>query len=120
MSRLVLNRNIERVKALVKRGNHWAKCDLCGENPCTDFHEIYQRSLTLKGTEGRELSYQQEICSWLCRVCHTKAERFDTALDLLRFNVNLYGYEAVGAAIARLQEEVSFQLPFTLEDLLNE
>ena len=83
--------------------NH--KCDLCGgfANQC---HEIIFRSETVNNAEARRLSFQKELTALLCERCHSSAHTEATSLQLLKKNIEVYGYEQVEDALALLKAEL--------------
>jgi hypothetical protein len=108
-----VNRDDERYQSILARGGDFAKCDWCVLEEAdhkrlgTDYHELFQRALTNKGSEARNLSYQKELCSWLCNPCHIglihgRQSVRTTRLYLIEFNIRLWGYDVVKMAWERL------------------
>lgn len=82
-----------------------AFCDICCTELGTDMHEIIPRRATVKQSEAREHSFQAPICSLLCSNCHDhRATTYAGILYLLKFNIELYGFEAVKNALETIPE----------------
>lgn len=102
-----MNRRDHKYTAIMARGGSFARCDICGDIVGFEahYHEIFQRSQTLKGTEAREISYLPELCAVLCVACHTKYHSESPAQRraLIEGNVTLWGRERVIAAMQMLE-----------------
>jgi hypothetical protein len=100
-------RDQQRLEAIEDRGglgfDLMPKCDLCQLSIASDYHEIIKRSQTIYGSDAREMSYQKQLCSYLCKECHEIADEKLIEARLWRFNLDLYGIEAVQNAIDQLQ-----------------
>lgn len=95
-------RSEDRKKALAIRKTigGW-KCDLCkGVHQTLDMHEIFSRGFTSGNEEARTLSYQVELCSFLCRECHDYAPRI--AGKLIELNCKRYGKMAVLRKVVKM------------------
>lgn len=88
------------------------KCELCGVNDASDLHEIFCRSMTIGNEEARNTSYEKELCSLLCRECHSKADSYGNRLILLDKNIERYGYERVHSVYNRMQSAMRIHIPF--------
>lgn len=102
-------------QAFVMHGTHWSRCDLCNQIEPLDYHEIYQRALTLNNEAARQASFNKAICALLCRECHAGAEQEPIARVLLQRNIALYGEDAVRRAVETLQEAMFTHLPNLLD-----
>lgn len=77
-------------------------CDFCRVNRGTEMHELIYRALTIHNPEARELSFQPELCSLLCRACHSKAHKPHIRSELFLVNYRIYGQAAVKKAFNRI------------------
>lgn len=87
---------------LMVLNNHM--CEWCEMNPASDMHEIVSRSMTRKGSEARERSYDERICCVLCRECHSKAHGKKAREALLAIKVLRYGMDDVREAMQEVAE----------------
>lgn len=90
-------------------GAKFGRCDVCGK-PASDMHEIFNRDITAKGSEAREISYSKELCSLLCRSCHERAGANSWAVGLLQLNYHYYGISTVLERYTALQAQMSTPL----------
>jgi len=108
-------RQLERSLALQDRGGErWAKCDLCGKNRPTDYHEIVNRGRTMGNEEARQVSYRRTLCAWLCRECHDKAHTPAIRDTLFFGNMKRYGAGRVSDDFALLEQVVDVRLPVAI------
>lgn len=70
-------------------------CDGCGVNEAEHMHEIYARVRTMGNPEARAASFAEEICSAVCPKCHDQANDPAMRSKLIRFNIDLFGEDAV-------------------------
>lgn len=103
-----------RHSMFVDRGGYGkAMCDMCGEKPATDMHELINRGRTMGNEEARRASFAPELCALLCPACHQKAHNPIVRLSLLMQNTKRYGLDAVRDASAKLQHFAAvLDLPF--------
>lgn len=84
-------------------------CDFCQKRPGVEMHEIISRGRTIKQQDQRDLSYQPELCSILCRECHhSVAHTINGRNILVSRNVEIYGKDLVLSAFYRLKNHKLF------------
>jgi hypothetical protein len=115
-------RNVQKWQAAVDRGGNKARCDLTGEviGWNGDYHEILQRSWVYKGSKARVAIYDKRLCAYLSHKAHMNfhdreptQEQRDKMWQRL---YQLYGHDAVKAALQRVQDELKHELAVTLPE----
>jgi hypothetical protein len=115
-------RHIQKWQAAVDRGGNRAICDLTGEviGWTGHYHEMIQRSWVYKGAAARLSIYQKELCAYLSPKAHAwfhdcspTQEQRDRLWQRL---YELYGYERVKVALARVQSELKLSLAIILPE----
>jgi len=86
---------------LVERGK---KCEWCRKERSTDMHEIVNRNRVSGNQLARDLTFRPEICSLLCRTCHSKAHNTTARYFLLDINILRYGKEKVAKALQDIRD----------------
>lgn len=88
------------------------KCDICNERPGTDYDERITRARTVNNEKARRLSFSKELCAVLCNQCHVAygANRVGVTENILRQNIERYGYERVKEKFDAVMSELNDQL----------
>lgn len=92
-------------------------CPMCLNHEAVQYHEVITRARTAKNPAARELSYQKEICVYLCQRCHDNASTLTE--KILDFNIKLYGFDRVLAALKSVCEYAVYEIGY-VEGLSNE
>jgi hypothetical protein len=102
-----------KVRAIEKRGANGLKgCDLCGQGRLDEleYHEIVNRGQTVNNPHARQLSYDEKLCSLLCKDCHSQAHNPEVRSLLWARQIQLYGYEEVRKAFVSLLNAMNMAL----------
>lgn len=99
-------RKLVKHQMVIDRGGYPPPCDLCGNIPGMDMHEIVSRGRTVGNKTAREYSYAKELCALLCQPCHAKAHTKAVREQLLQKNIERYGYTAVEEAFQRVRDSL--------------
>lgn len=104
------------IQARIRKGRRKGAtclCDYCGRVEGSTQHEIFPKSLTRKDSYERDLCLHRTVISLLCLQCHLLIQNDSQAnRELLAFNRNLWGSDAVNAHIKEMRDEkirVDFQ-----------
>jgi hypothetical protein len=118
-------RHTQKWQAAVDRGGNKARCDLTGEviGWRGDYHEIIQRSWVYKGAKARVSIYQKELCAYLSHEAHMQFHDREPSQEqrdrMWQRLYELYGHDAVKAALERVQDELKQALPVALPEPQN-
>lgn len=102
---------------IIERGGYGALCDRCATFMGSQMHELIHRSKTSRDSEARKLTYQKELCSFLCIHCH--AAIHDHGVDeseLWISNYNRYGYETVKNAFVTVEKAMKSKLGIVMPE----
>ncbi len=98
---------------LLERGK---KCEWCKTESATDMHELVNRNRVSGNKKAEDLIFKPEICSLLCRGCHSLAHNSMARNILLSNNIIRYGKKKVARALQDIRDVQTFPHSIYIEE----
>lgn len=83
-------------------------CHLCNTNSGAQMHELINRAQTSSNKKALQISFSEELCSWLCPNCHAMAPSKKEEAMLWKRNITVYGYDRVMRKLRELEKALGF------------